>query len=74
MAEQVSGDLDPYLILRDAAGNTLIEDDDSGGERNAAIRYTLPDAGTYEIAMTRYELANGTTSGEFLLSLEHIEK
>ena len=41
---------DSFLILRMAAGGRdLANDDDSGGGRDALLRYTLPEDGTYEV-------------------------
>lgn len=67
--DRSSGNLDPYTGLIDAAGNVLIEDDDSGGDRNARLTYTLPQTGDYRIAVTRYQIENGETSGGYRLSL-----
>lgn len=43
---------DAYLFLRDAAGNVLRYDDDSGGGLNARIRFTPTRTGQYEIIAT----------------------
>lgn len=72
-AEQVSGDLDPILILRDADNRDLpdgINDDADGTTRNSRLRYTLPADSLYIIAVTRFGVRDGTTQGEFRLSLE----
>ena len=56
-AARLSGDLDPVLVLHDAADNALPdgENDDATGEtRDARLTYTLPADGTYIIAVTRY--------------------
>ncbi|MFO0965647.1 MAG: caspase family protein [Gemmataceae bacterium] len=49
-----SSEFDSYLRLEDAAGNQLAEDDDSGGERNARIRFTPRAAGEYRVIATAY--------------------
>jgi len=68
--EAASGsDLDPYLGLMDANQNILVEDDDSAGGLNAGFTQTLPSAGVYAIVATRYDLADGTTSGAYTLTL-----
>jgi len=41
-----SGDFDAYLVILDAKGNVVDQDDDSGGNTNARIVRLLP-AGTY---------------------------
>jgi serine protease Do len=43
-----SGDFDAYLVLLDAKGNVVDDDDDSGGNTNARITAPLP-AGTYYV-------------------------
>jgi hypothetical protein len=44
-----SDELDSYLILFDADGNSLIQNDDSGDRWDAQIIYTLPASGRYTI-------------------------
>ena len=44
--------LDPYLVLSDATGKKLAEDDDSGGGLNARITFRAAQAGTYRIHAT----------------------
>ena len=70
--EAASGDLDPYAGLLDSGGNVLAEDDDSAGNRNARFTFTLPAAGTYTVVVTRYEFENGTTTGDFHLTLKKL--
>lgn len=64
-----NGDLDPFLALLDSSQTLVASDDDSGGNRNAELIYTLPADGLYYIVATRFELLEGTTTGDFLLSL-----
>jgi hypothetical protein len=45
-----------------------VEDDDSLGGTNAKITYTFPSAGDYVIIATRYDLANGETTGTYRLT------
>ncbi len=66
--------LDPYLILTDAIGVTLIENDDatsaSVGLWDAQITgFRLPLAGTYIIQATRYGESYGSSYGEYELTL-----
>jgi hypothetical protein len=71
-AQRLSGDLDTVIVLHDAADNPLPngENDDSAGEtKDSRLGYTLPADGTYIIAVTRYGVRDGTTSGDFKLSL-----
>lgn len=47
-----SPELDPYLVLVDAEGNVLMKDDDSAGDWDALIEYTLPSTGVYQVLAT----------------------
>lgn len=64
-----SGDLDAYLILADASGNLVAEDNDGGQDTNAQITVELPADGDYFIIATRRGQEQGLTSGEFVLAL-----
>lgn len=71
-AERVTGDLDPLLVLRDGSDHTLpggVNDDASPSTRDAALTYTLPASGDYIISVTRYGVRDGTTTGDFRLTL-----
>ncbi len=69
---RTSGSLDAYLILQDMNGNTLFQDDDSGGGKNAAINgFRLPQDGNYIIIAQRFEGTSGTTSGGYRLTLRN---
>ena len=57
--------LDPYLFLRDEKGNTLAEDDDSGGGLNARISFRITADGIYRIRATSFN--NGR--GDFTLTV-----
>jgi hypothetical protein len=66
----LSGNLDAYLLILDANGEILIENDDDpqGSGRDAYIReFQLPTAGQYTIVATRFRQAQGSTSGAFRL-------
>ena len=47
--------LDPYLVLSDAAGKKLAEDDDSGGGLNARITFRAAQTGAYRIQATSFQ-------------------
>ena len=73
-AERLTGDLDPMLILRDGADRTLpgaINDDAAPGSRDSALTYILPAAGDYIVSVTRFGVRDGTTSGDFRLTLNN---
>ncbi len=55
--------LDPYLELRDGAGETLATDDDGGEGLNSLLRYTFPEDGTYTIAASAF----GDSTGDYRL-------
>jgi hypothetical protein len=64
--EELSGGLDPFLILLDANDNLLAFDDDSGGVLNAELRnIRLPETGTYTVAATRFQQVQGYSVGEY---------
>jgi hypothetical protein len=56
---------DAYLRLEDDAGKPLAEDDDSGGNLNALIKFDCPETGDYRIICTRV----GRRSGSYVLTL-----
>jgi serine protease Do len=56
MIEMRGNGIDPYLVLFDAAGNKIGEDDDGGGGKNAKLMITLPNTGQYTIYANSYEV------------------
>jgi hypothetical protein len=52
--DMMSKDVDSFLRLEDASGKELAQDDDSGGNRNARIRFECPENGEYRIIATTY--------------------
>ncbi|NJO41116.1 MAG: hypothetical protein HC769_28020 [Cyanobacteria bacterium CRU_2_1] len=56
-----SPDLDSYLVLFDPSGNSLIQDDDGGGNLDARIIYTLPTDGIYTIYANSYSSGQAGT-------------
>lgn len=67
---RAGGDLNSYLYLMDSAGQLLFEDNDSAGNGDAQIVFTLPDTGVYLIIASRMGQTQGTTSGSYLLDLQ----
>jgi len=68
--EQVGGRFDAYLVLADAELNSLVEDDDGGGGRNARIsRFRIPSSGQYVIIAMRFGGASGEGQGNYRLQL-----
>lgn len=55
--------LDPYLELRDPAGESIAFDDDGGGELNSLLRHTFEQDGTYTIAASGF----GDSTGAYRL-------
>jgi hypothetical protein len=66
---RTSDNLDPFLALLDANQTLLATDDDSAGDQNARLRFVVPADGLYYIAASRFELTEGTTTGDYLLSM-----
>ncbi|HST61247.1 MAG TPA: hypothetical protein VLK84_21265, partial [Longimicrobium sp.] len=66
-----SADFDSYLVLgtsggRHGVGSVLTRDDDSGGERDSRIEFTLPEDRVYVIRVNSF----GSGSGEYVLDVE----
>ncbi len=66
--------LDTYLYLFDASGNQLASNDDAVGgvlaTDSAILGFRLPESGMYTIVATRFQEAQGSSSGAFALHLE----
>ncbi len=63
--------LDSFLELRGPDGQTLVADDDSGGNLNSLIGpYALPADGTYTVVATRFMRQQGSSSGPFTLLVD----
>jgi len=59
----MSTDFDAYAVIQDGNGNALARDDDSGGNLNARITFTLPYTGAFRlIANTRRQGTIGAYS------------
>ncbi len=74
---RASGDLDPWLQLRDSDGRVLATNDDAldgPAPRDSRINEYLVEAdGEYLILASRYGQEAGTGSGNFVLSLNEAE-
>src|SRR5262249_54676015 len=70
--KKTSGNLDSLLVLLDANNHVLAYDDDGGGSYDAALKNVkLPQRGTYTVAATRYQQAQGFTTGNYKLSIDY---
>lgn len=68
---RLSNNIDTFIALTDSNLQELAEDDDGGEGQNSLLdSYRIPADGTYYIIATRYERADGTTSGRFRLELD----
>ncbi len=67
-AEATSDNLDPMLLLYDPEGVLLAAGDDEQGS-NARIDAELLVSGVYTVEVRRYGGAQGTTSGNYVLSV-----
>lgn len=65
-----SADFDALLELYDSEGYFLTEDDDSGGNLDAHIQYTIPTSGEYIITATEWWSDVGIVGGNYSLTLE----
>lgn len=69
---RTNGDLDALLTLRNADGKQLTSDDDgyAEGRKDSLIDgFVLPADGMYFVEASRYERAEGETSGDYVLEL-----
>ncbi|MDQ7027822.1 MAG: hypothetical protein Q9P44_19950, partial [Anaerolineae bacterium] len=68
--QRTIGNLDPIVILRDSLDNNLaINDDAENSDCDSELNFTLPETARYVIAVTRFGLRDGTTVGEYNLTL-----
>ena len=64
--DQESNELDSYLILLDAQGKVVSEDDDGGGNFNARIIFRPAETGEYRIIATSFK---GGQTGAYKLTI-----
>lgn len=57
--DMISKQFDSFLRLENAFGKQLAQDDDSGGNNNARIRFTPPEDGIYRIYATTFNQQMG---------------
>ncbi len=62
----IAPDFDAYLQIWDADGNSIVQDDDSGGGLNARAIMTIPTDGTYQIIANSY---NTDAAGDYSLTI-----
>ena len=75
--DTISGDLDPYLVLVNFDTQEEIASNDDNLNEETMNAYleavTLPASGVYIILATRYQGADGLSSGEFSILLSNAE-
>ena len=64
--EMNSTSIDSYLILLSPQGRDLLQDDDSGGNQDARLVFTLPEDGTYTVLANSY---GSRETGPYALSV-----
>ncbi|MDX2139098.1 MAG: hypothetical protein SF123_13495 [Chloroflexota bacterium] len=64
-----SGGLLPLIGLLDPSGTLVMRSDDGTLDGTVALTYTIPDNGTYTIVATRVGRDQGTTTGQYTISL-----
>lgn len=68
--QRTFGNLDPIVVLRDSLDNNLAANDDAENSNcDSELIFTLPETDRYVIAVTRFGLRDGTTVGEYNLTL-----
>ncbi len=72
--ETVTGNLDPLLFLRDNTETNVVPptDDISDTNRDARLLTPLPYTGRYVIAVTRFGVRDGLTTGDYALTLRQV--
>src|SRR5664279_1729955 len=62
---------DAYLVLKDASGSTLTENDDSDGTNAGILGFVLPAGGPYQIVAESYGQYNnsGAETGDYSLTV-----
>ncbi|MCU0481119.1 MAG: clostripain-related cysteine peptidase [Anaerolineae bacterium] len=69
-SQATSGDLDTIIYLLDETGNILAQNDNrTRDDLDAYLFYPAMDAGAYTLILARYDLDDGTTSGDFTLTI-----
>jgi hypothetical protein len=67
--DSTNGSFDPLLILTDQTQQTVLAvDNDSGGNRNARLRFVIPTTGDYVIKATAVK-GSGDINGSYTLTL-----
>ncbi|MGB3495841.1 MAG: tetratricopeptide repeat protein [Elainellaceae cyanobacterium] len=61
---------DTYLLLLDAEGNAIAQDDDGGEGTNAQIQVELPATGTYTVLANSYEAG---ATGNYTLVVQQVD-
>ncbi|WAL58467.1 COP23 domain-containing protein [Thermocoleostomius sinensis] len=67
LIRMTSTQLDSYLVLLDPNGNSLVQDDDSAGNLDAQIVYTLPVDGRYTVYANAYSTGQ---AGSYQIELQ----
>jgi hypothetical protein len=68
--QRTVGNLDAIVVLRDSLDKNLASNDDAeDGLCDSSLVYSLTETGRYVIAVSRYGLRDGTTVGEYNLTL-----
>ncbi|MCI0712163.1 MAG: PPC domain-containing protein [Chloroflexi bacterium] len=68
--DATSGSLDTLVILLDASGNRVADNDDgTDGTTNSQLTTILPNTGSYTLVATRYGQTIGGTEGNYSMSV-----
>jgi len=69
-SQATSGDLDTIIYLLDETGNILAQNDNRTRDvLDAYLEYPYVKAGAYTVILARYDLEDGTTSGDFSFAI-----
>ncbi len=64
------GNLDPLIVVSDVDLTTMLGRDDDGGDGlNSRLEFRAPETGIYLLSVTRFNIADGTSSGSYRVTI-----
>lgn len=68
--QATSGNLDTFIVISDPDFETMVASDDDGGEGlNSFLELEIEETAPYMLSVTRFNVANGTSSGSYSVSV-----
>ncbi len=72
-AERIGSEIDVVLAVFSEEGQELVRHDDLVGSTDAALEYTVPADGHYQISVTDVSSHSGTRAATYHLSIQHAQ-